>query len=452
MMTFPIVIESKHQPGRHDQKTHGKKGAVPQATQSQEDWELDSEFLYENEISSRKAAIALGLSLAEYKAIARYTDEGYLRMSERQITLVNAALDKLPLYEGTTRSFISFGRSKGKDQFFAEYKDKKTFSPNDFLSTSKNQGWLHGEARSYVFLEISGNSGRDISAISLHPEEQEVIFRPGTQFNIESIEENFDHEYGYGTPGAKLVLTESVQKHLPGRHDQQRHAGDEARISTKVTRRDTDEDWQALGLKRPTDEELTEAYGGLYEGQEITVILGGKLNDASTLGIYSHDRESGADLDRWVQLDETDQPLAIHVNLDLPKSMQKNGLGTDMLQRAEGLYEKIGIKKIQLHANSQVGKYAWARLGFDFDGEDTRLNVAERFYQYLTVKGVPDDDWPDVKHAWEIAAYTHPKGSGRDFLLSKDAPSYPAVKNLDENDLGYQVGEAYYRAREEANR
>ena len=58
----------------------------------------------------------------------------------------------------------------------------KTFIDRAFMSTSKTDPF----AGKFQF-EIHSKSGRDIGSLSEHPNEAEVIFRPGTEFRIDSI-------------------------------------------------------------------------------------------------------------------------------------------------------------------------------------------------------------------------------------------------------------------------
>lgn len=51
----------------------------------------------------------------------------------------------------------------------------------------------------------------------------------------------------------------------------------------------------------------------------------------------------------------------------LDPRLQGNGMGSDLTKRLEKRYRKEGVKRISLHANIDVGSFAWARKGFDFD-------------------------------------------------------------------------------------
>ncbi len=256
-------------------------------------------------------------------------------------------------------------------------------------------------------------------------------------------------------------------KHLPGQHPQQRHAGaaqlaaqrlEELKPQDRVVRSDTERDWDALGLKRPTDAQLLETFGLQEQGISISVYtdrlgyvyLQGSLNAGEFAGMQVFQRTLARN-------PANDEVIVSHDSFRLPEELQKQGLGVDLLERSEALYQKIGVQKIILTANSQVGKYAWARMGFDFYGEEDTRNVVDGFYSYLQQAGVPQEDWPrSMNHPWEVAAW-QPKipilrklhnrqVSGKEYLLYY-SNSYDAAKRLDPKDEGYWVGQAYYKER-----
>lgn len=53
-----------------------------------------------------------------------------------------------------------------------------------------------------------------------------------------------------------------------------------------------------------------------------------------------------------------------HAYFSVPKALQNDGLAKRMLAHTVGLYQNSGINKITVHANIDVGSYAWARYGF----------------------------------------------------------------------------------------
>ena len=258
-----------------------------------------------------------------------------------------------------------------------------------------------------------------------------------------------------------------VGKHLPQQHDQRKHGRPAmatvamaeppaaAAAVAKVIRTDTQADWDKVGARRPTDEELQAAYGLDGIQTEISVYTK-NINGEDRLFVDVNAQVSQAIPGAQIRVmrrvfAKVTVPTVLHSNFELPTAFQQSGIGSKMLERSEALYRKIGIERIILTANSSVGKYAWARMGFDFAGADDRRITVDRFYNYLSYHGVPPNMWPEtVSHPWEIAAWKPPKPgnfspsiSGKDFLLA-EAPSYEAAKNLNDDDIGYQIGQAYY--------
>ncbi|HOY82944.1 MAG TPA: hypothetical protein PLB92_12485, partial [Rhodoglobus sp.] len=61
---------------------------------------------------------------------------------------------------------------------------------------------------------------------------------------------------------------------------------------------------------------------------------------------------------------------AYHAFLQLDSSAQGSGFATQFNGHAEAQYKKVGITKIKVHANIDVGGYTWARQGFQIDERD----------------------------------------------------------------------------------
>lgn len=83
-----------------------------------------------------------------------------------------------------------------------------------------------------------------------------------------------------------------------------------------------------------------------------------------------------------------------HAYFSVPKALQKDGLAKRMLAHTVGAYQDAGIHKITVHANIDVGSYAWARYGFRL----RRINANRSFktklqseLRYLQGNGKPDE-------------------------------------------------------------
>tara|TARA_R110000868_G_scaffold391271_1_gene661212 strand:- start:1013 stop:2470 length:1458 start_codon:yes stop_codon:yes gene_type:complete len=70
--------------------------------------------------------------------------------------------------------------------------------------------------------------------------------------------------------------------------------------------------------------------------------------------------------------------VAHHSILQLDKSAQGSGAGKEILKKSIELYKKIGVQKVVLSANIDVGGYAWAKYGFAPSAENVG-SVIDKF-------------------------------------------------------------------------
>ena len=95
----------------------------------------------------------------------------------KHVKSLNNALSKLPAYVGETRR----GTTLTKD-VASLYKPGMIVEERGFMSTAKGLAGFHGNTE----FRIKGKSGRDISKLSSHPGEKEVLFPSGTRFIVKS--------------------------------------------------------------------------------------------------------------------------------------------------------------------------------------------------------------------------------------------------------------------------
>ena len=92
-----------------------------------------------------------------------------------------------------------------------------------------------------------------------------------------------------------------------------------------------------------------------------------------------------------------------HGNLTLDRNQQGHGFGTEFYQRSEELYKELGMNRVTLRADSTIGGYAWALIGFDYR-ENTSREVQQAAADYTCQKlGLPPIR---VGKAYELAALT----------------------------------------------
>jgi hypothetical protein len=96
--------------------------------------------------------------------------------------------------------------------------------------------------------------------------------------------------------------------------------------------------------------------------------------------------------------------LARHDKLFFPDRAQGYGLGRLTVQRAALLYAAIGVREVSIRAE-QVGKYAWATLGFTFASADTAAEVHRAVAEFAADLGVFDAEIPAFTHPWELSTF-----------------------------------------------
>lgn len=121
------------------------------------------------------------------------------------------------------------------------------------------------------------------------------------------------------------------------------------------------------------------------------------------------------------------------------------GFGSKFYKHLEESYLNAGITEVTIHANIDVGGYAWAKMGYDFTDKWERDNMrvkAEEAYFYAY------DEIPDqpLYHSWEIAALTGPDGRkiGKETMLGSD---WQASKEIYEDSDTWEAGQAYYESK-----
>ena len=134
------------------------------------------------------------------------------------------------------------------------------------------------------------------------------------------------------------------------------------------------------------------------------------------------------------------------------------GFGAAFYSQQEHYAIRAGFKKISVHADIDVGGYAWARMGYDFESKTGLEGYRSSFAQELTnrITGMTNTEAKNItdkfEHAWEFAQYEYPGWkSTNKFVPDGDighqimlGTSWYGKKILDTADLGWQVGEEYY--------
>lgn len=136
-----------------------------------------------------------------------------------------------------------------------------------------------------------------------------------------------------------------------------------------------------------------------------------------------------------------------HVKFELDDGIKGKGIGKEVLRRSLEEYDRLGVDEIKLHANIDVGGYAWAKYGFGWDMPEelvttTVLRIASRAEEGLDrlVKvGLFSPDDPEVQAARE------------EYAKFKNDPASVTPQDLAEaaRDLRFvfvKEGRRFYRA------
>lgn len=149
-----------------------------------------------------------------------------------------------------------------------------------------------------------------------------------------------------------------------------------------------------------------------------------------------------------------------HTVFKLKSAKQGEGIAAAINKKAEEAYLDHGFTQIELNADISVGKYAWARQGYDFKHSASALAGYEMLGASMLGGGVKGKQaigkaMNGKKHAWEIAAMDDGKkyplpGGGEGHLgkaLMLHGTSWDGVKDISPGSPGRKIGDAYYASK-----
>ena len=140
-----------------------------------------------------------------------------------------------------------------------------------------------------------------------------------------------------------------------------------------------------IPLDPEIEDALTEVYtfehGGLRTG-DISVHWGhyklGRITVSGT--IFDKRGRDVGDFERGIDLNADGTLSVVHEELLLNSNVQGQGFAEGFNNQAFSWYRSIGVDRVSLLANSDVGGYAWARAGYDWKDDDPSnlLEIQER--------------------------------------------------------------------------
>ena len=127
----------------------------------------------------------------------------------------------------------------------------------------------------------------------------------------------------------------------------------------------------------------------------------------------------------------------IVVKHELIEVAQGAGLGPLILRNSLGSFEHMGVKQIELIAGMEVGRYFWAKMGWQFSDKDQRAGAGAIYNYWLERNGHTPTC---VRTPQDIADHVSKGGAriGKQFLLSDDMPNWNGVLRVDRKDKNYQ--------------
>lgn len=139
----------------------------------------------EGKISPAEAALILAYGGSHYGPVNKQLRIGAMTDDQYKFARgLNKALDKLPPYEGVTYRKASLPKEVAE-----KYKPGYIVMERGFSSSSMSKGVWSGDYR-YI---IHGKSGRDVSELTGHPSEKEVLFKSNTAFRVVTRDGNNIH-------------------------------------------------------------------------------------------------------------------------------------------------------------------------------------------------------------------------------------------------------------------
>lgn len=144
---------------------------------------------------------------------------------------------------------------------------------------------------------------------------------------------------------------------------------------------------------------------------QVTHVESSPEGRVTVRGQVQHDEKGDVgNFARSFYRDRKGQLVAEHQYLELPGDDQGTGFGRGFYEHAERHYGDLGVHRAELHADVTVGKYAWAKHGYDFASERERGQMWERFKDWADHHGhtFPKRDYDQLKKrgsAWDLANY-----------------------------------------------
>ena len=128
---------------------------------------------------------------------------------------------------------------------------------------------------------------------------------------------------------------------------------DFSKIDFSKLKSDIEKSFELLGVEHEDTDFVVRCYGGRGPIRSMSISV----------------RNPKAQITRIFRC-EDDKIIVEHDYFELSQELQGKGFSKNILSSFLEQYERIGVDKIELYANIDVGGYAWARYGFSADRRD----------------------------------------------------------------------------------
>jgi GNAT superfamily N-acetyltransferase len=136
-------------------------------------------------------------------------------------------------------------------------------------------------------------------------------------------------------------------------------------------------------------------------------------------------------------------------SLFLKDEWQGKGIGNDTMKRAIDFGISKGFKKFSLMADGDVGVYAWAIQGWDWNTPKEKKQLLEDFCKWLKKRYNVEKTQNDFLHAWDVAAFMiGDKKVGKEFMMGEGKRNWwNGTLFVGRYSKGYEIFKEYHRLR-----
>lgn len=194
---------------------------------------------------------------------------------------------------------------------------------------------------------------------------------------------------------------------------------------------------------------------GLDMEDTVTVFDARIRSDRSLVVSAIYQTKDGEDLGNSTRSfrQQADGVWVHHDYLSLKPKLHGKGIAENLYARQMETYKEKGYTGVDIYANITVGKYAWAKAGFDYTSPGATTHYSAKFRTWAEDKGIPEPagGWPAFTSARDVASYKHParKINSSDVAFDSDIKpgDYDLGKAfmLDEGYWGHGSWEGYLR-------